>query len=140
MIRRFSRKGPTFQMERDFWSKEFYCSCGFCMDQLVDTDLVSQLQMLRDELKQSIRIKSGYRCERHNEQLIAQGLKASKKSQHLQGKAADISVVGYSGSQLYEKAKKFFKAIGVGSGWIHVDTRPQRVVWFYDGLTADDLV
>lgn len=140
MIKRFSRKGPVMQMSADFWSNEFYCKCGFCMDQLVDSDLVLQLQMLRDLLKQPIKIRSGFRCDRHNEQLMAQGFKASKNSQHKQGRAVDISVVGYSGPQLYEKAKKFFKAIGVGKGWIHVDTRPERVVWFYDGLTADDLV
>lgn len=45
------------------------------------------LQPLRDKYKKSIPITSGYRCERLND-----FIKGAKNSQHLQGKAADISV------------------------------------------------
>ena len=47
------------------------------------------LQPLRNELKCSIRINSGYRCDKLNDAILG-----SNTSEHLEGKAADIYIPG----------------------------------------------
>jgi uncharacterized protein YcbK (DUF882 family) len=115
-----------------FAAKEFFCKCGICMDQVIDIFLVGRLQILRDTIGEPIKITSGYRCERHNTQI-----KGSPNSQHLQGKAADIYVIGMDPSELAGRAYiNGFKGIGVASNFVHVDTRTSHNVklWSYPGV------
>ncbi len=77
------------------------------------------LQPLRDQLRLSLSVSSGYRCERVN--LAIGGV---TKSQHQFGQAADINVPGKSVEWLYQKIKKsglpFDQLIQEFNSWVHV--------------------
>lgn len=63
---------------------------------------VNILQPLRDELRQSIFISSGYRCERLNTDVGG-----AKNSQHMTGEAADLQATGtMSNKVIFETIKK----------------------------------
>ena len=78
---------------------------------------------------------SGYRTAleetglEYNEELISLGYPASRKSKHLEGCAADISVHGkISAKKLKKIARELWHSCGVGLyNWgIHIDTGPRR--------------
>lgn len=125
---RISMKGTvpsTENMENNYFKiEEFACKCSYpeCKKTLVDENLLIQLNTLRHEYNQAIRVTSGYRCERHN---TAVGGVAN--SQHVKGAAADI--IGADLDLLYALAQKHFKAVGDGrkKGFIHVDLRDDKI-------------
>ena len=59
--------------------------------------VANQLQYLRGEIGQPIRVNSAYRSPEHNEKVGG-----VKTSQHLLGKAADIAVKGMPTEILYQ--------------------------------------
>lgn len=73
-------------LTRNFSRSEFTCKCG-CGYDTVDFALITTLQNLRDFFEQPVIVKSGSRCLKHNKYVGG-----SPKSQHLEGKAADIVV------------------------------------------------
>jgi zinc D-Ala-D-Ala carboxypeptidase len=81
---------------------------------------VHVLQPLRNSLEYPLRVTSGYRCPRLNEQIGG-----SRNSQHLQGKAADIMDV-YNGNSfllqtIVQMGLPFDQVIDeFGMAWIHV--------------------
>ena len=84
------------------------------------------LQPLRDSLKSSVRINSGYRCLRVNT-LIG----GASKSQHLTGHAADIQDLKNGNEYLLRKIVElklpFDQIINeFGYKWIHVSFDPKR--------------
>jgi uncharacterized protein YcbK (DUF882 family) len=93
--------------------------------------LVVALEELREKLGgKPIRITSGFRCASHN---AAVG--GAKSSQHLAGRAADITVAGLTGREIYEAARAIpaFRGFGVAGNWLHVDVRPLGLArWKYD--------
>jgi uncharacterized protein YcbK (DUF882 family) len=113
-------------LSRNFSRSEFACpDCGLTE---IDLSLVTGLQQLRDALGKPITITSGYRCPRHNA-LVG----GEPHSKHVLGQAADISVSGLTGRQLYEAARRivYFRGFGVGDGFLHVDVRPTTARWCY---------
>lgn len=56
----FGRDDHT-KLTENFERYEFQCPCG-CGSQMVDTELASKLQTIRDKLGKKIKITSGYRC------------------------------------------------------------------------------
>lgn len=116
-------------LSQNFSRAEFMCKCG-CHAVKVDTRLVTALQQLRDALNKPITINSAYRCPRHN---AAVGGVAN--SEHPQGEAADIKVVGMTVRQLYAAAEKIpaFMNGGIGvypeGDFIHVDVRRGKARW-----------
>ena len=80
---------------------------------------VNVLQPLREQLRLSINVTSGYRCEKVN---LAIGGVA--KSQHQFGEAADINVPGKTIEWLYQKIKQsdlpFDQLIQEFDNWVHV--------------------
>ena len=92
--------------------------------------LISALEELRAKVGKPIIVHSGYRSPRHNAEVGG-----ASHSQHLLGKAADISVKDFSVLALYAYATQvtLFDLGGVGiypeDGFIHVDVRPQRARW-----------
>lgn len=102
-----------------------YCNGG--VGHGIDTGLKQGLQILRNELwergiNRGIVITSGYRCRAYNEYI-----KGATNSQHLYGKAADISVVNMSSERLMKIVEELGIFTGRGlypkQGFIHVDTR-----------------
>ena len=84
---------------------------------------VNVLEPLRDILKAPIIVNSGYRCKRLNK-----AIGGATNSQHVEGKAVDIKVVGKSVDEVFEAIGNsgiiFDQVISEfatkNSGWVHV--------------------
>lgn len=122
------KKGSQTRISNHFRAFEFDCKCTDCGQTLIDDDLLRMLDRMRDALLSPIEITSGYRCQAYQNKLRSEGYDtAAGISQHELGKAADIETGKHTGDQLEACARGVgFKAIGVGKGWVHVDTRDSR--------------
>lgn len=125
-------KMPNYISE-NFTRAEFACKCGCGFDR-IDFRLVEWLQEIRDALGKPVVVSSGCRCRKHNERVGG-----SPKSQHVEGKAADIHSPGVSLKDLYRLAESNDKAAegGIGlypqNGFIHVDVRGYKARWGWIG-------
>ncbi len=121
----YYRKGLIEQISKDFKACEFDCPCDHCACTLVDSELVSKLQELRERIGKPIAITSGYRCTSYQNELKARGYEtAVGVSQHTLGRAADIAVSGLGIPFIISEAILVgFKAIGAGENFLHLDTR-----------------
>ena len=94
-------------------------------------ELLTALEDLRALIGRPITVMSAYRCREHNA-LIG----GAKKSQHVEGIAADIRVEGISVAALEAMARKVeaFKGIGRDDhgGYVHVDVRATPAQWCYE--------
>jgi len=89
------------------------------------------LQPIRDHYHKPVHITSGYRTPTYN-----RSVGGATKSQHMQGRAADITVAGVSTDDLFSFVKRFMKTRGKGggvgyyrkSGFVHVDIRPTKEI------------
>ncbi len=106
----------------------------------IDPSIVNCLSRVRETLGKSIFIKSSYRSWAYNDQLISEGKKASKTSFHMSGKATDLTMPGVSTGQFVSAVYANCgcgTAIGIGSGWFHVDTRGRSTrPWGYGVSTT----
>jgi len=114
---------------------EYACKCGNCVTSIEDinSNLVYQLQKLRSAFGLPIQIASGYRCEEHNEKIGG-----AKRSQHVMGRAVDISTKNLSAADKYRLIQLIFRTgtftgVGIGGGKLHVDVRPTDtpILWYY---------
>lgn len=85
--------------------------------------LAIQLQVLRDYIGKPIKINSGYRSPKYNAKIGG-----VKNSQHILGKAADITIKGfdtgviaYHLEQLISKGEILQGGIGIYNGFVHYD-------------------
>ena len=88
------------------------------------------LQKIRDHFGKAVNINSAFRTASHN----ARQKKASKHSQHLYGKAADIWIAGVSVDALAAYAETLLPGKGgIGryytDGFVHVDVREVKSRW-----------
>ncbi len=105
-------------------------------DKLLDAsrELLRNLQVIRDACGKSIKIISGYRSPERNE-----SVGGAKKSQHMEGNAADIQISGMKPKEMYDLVEKLIKdkkikegGLGVyprEGGWIHYDIRGTKARW-----------
>ena len=112
------------KLSKNFDSKEFACPC--CGGKIISGELAFKLQALRDLVKKPIRILSGYRCPKFNQEI-----NGYPKSPHVGGLAADIYVKDFGYKKLALLAEKVkFKRIGLypfsKSQFIHVDIQEPR--------------
>lgn len=117
----------------NFSRSEFECKCG-CRSADMDPDFMWKLQELRDDLKQPVKITSGFRCENHPAEK-----KKKRGGAHSIGHAADIRIS--SARQLGKILVGFegwgFKAVGVDKDFVHLDDkhpyldRSKLVAWGY---------
>jgi len=134
------------QLSAHFKKSEFSCECGgkWCngFNGIPDSELMQTavfLEGLRAHAnaehpgaERKIIVRSGVRCSKSNAE--AGG---ASGSQHLFGKAADISVSGLTQSQAASMCLEYFKArghggVGYGGGrYTHVDRRPKFETWKY---------
>jgi uncharacterized protein YcbK (DUF882 family) len=122
------------KITNNFSLQEFNSKCGREMPSQVVTNIIElakNLQVLRDEVKKSIQITSGYRSPEHNAKV-----KGAKNSQHITGMAADIKVAGMTPKQVAEVierliAEKKMKEGGIGiyKTWVHYDHRNTKARW-----------
>jgi uncharacterized protein YcbK (DUF882 family) len=112
-----------------FRMTDFDCKCGRfdCNAKEMDMETVMKLEGLRREFGGPMSITSAARCRFQN---TAVG--GSKNSQHLAGRAVDIKCPdGLYMLRLVTLAMKHgFTGIGVGKGFVHLDTRPRHPVMF----------
>jgi len=122
------------KITNNFSLQEFNSKCGREMPTNVMVNIIElakNLQVLRDEVKKSIQITSGYRSPEHNAKV-----KGAKNSQHITGMAADIKVAGMTPKQVAEVierliAEKKMKEGGIGiyKTWLHYDIRNTKARW-----------
>jgi len=94
-------------------------------------ELALNLQVLRDALGLPIHINSGYRSPAHNKAVVG-----AKNSQHLLGKAGDITVNGYSPFDIKSKIEGLIKqgkikngGVGLYNTFVHYDVRDYAARW-----------
>lgn len=120
-------KGSKAKIGKHFTAQEFDCPCSGCSYTFVHPLLIARLDKLRDLIGAKVVIDKGggYRCDYYQQQLREKGYETAKgRSQHQDGKAADIRSDSRSGADLTVfAAEAGFCAIGTAKDWIHVDTR-----------------
>lgn len=126
MIKQFSlkRDGNT-KISKNFTVKEFACKDGSDVV-LIDCELVTILQCLRNTFGKPVFITSAYRTEEHNK-----SVGGAKNSQHLLGKAADIYIQGVSLQKIKDVIETIMPSRGGiivynKKGFVHIDTRETR--------------
>ena len=99
--------------------------------QMMNKELLSKLDMIREEFGKPIHINSGYRTEAHNEKVGG-----TPKSSHIKRLAVDISCK--NSVDRFKLIDLFIKheitRIGVADTFIHIDIdkdKSQHVVWTY---------
>ena len=101
--------------------------------------LCVQIQAIRNLVGHPLVINSCFRDPDHNKRVGG-----SEKSQHLFGRAADISTIGWT----TDKKNKFlttarrlgFNGIGIYDTFIHVDMRPDFAHWDMRSQTDSNLL
>ena len=123
-------------MTKNFKLKEFKCKCGCDMPLEVYENIIklaSQLQFLRDYTGRPITINSAYRCPEHNKKVGG-----SKTSQHLSGKAADITIQSLKPAEVFMIIEDLIDMGhmlqgGLGlyekKGFTHYDIRKTKARW-----------
>ena len=123
-------------MTKNFKLKEFECKGGCDMPLEVYENIIklaSQLQFLRDYTGRPITINSAYRCPEHNAKVGG-----SKTSQHLLGKAADITIQSLKPAEVYRIIEDLIDMGhmlqgGLGlyekKGFVHYDIRKTKARW-----------
>jgi uncharacterized protein YcbK (DUF882 family) len=123
------------KLTKDFSLQEFASKdgSGFPNSVLINiSELARNLQVLRDHIEKPIRINSGYRSPKHNASLPG----AVKNSQHVKGKASDLTVEGMTPKELANAiylliSQKKMKEGGVGvyANFVHYDIRNKKARW-----------
>lgn len=116
-------------LSKNFTVREFRCRDG-SDPVFIDSDLVTLLQKIRDHFGKPVHINSAYRTASHN----AKQKKASRYSQHLYGKAADIRIAGVPVDALADYAETLLPETGgigryYSDGFVHVDVRKAKSRW-----------
>lgn len=127
-------KSIVMQLTRNFNLAEFNCRDGRVVPPKYMNnvrELAHNLQVLRDEIDESIHVNSCYRPPDYNEKIGG-----AKNSQHLTASAGDITAKGYSPRQLAAKIEKLITqgkmkqgGIGIYPGFVHYDIRGTRARW-----------
>ncbi len=103
------------------------CRCG-CDRIIIHTDLFRKLDKLRKKIG-SIRINSGFRCEKHNSEV-----RGVANSSHIRGLAVDFDMSLKDKDDVLKEVRKHFKRIGIGGNFTHVDvdvSKPEAE-WTYE--------
>lgn len=122
------------QLTKNFTKKEFECRDGSVMPPQVLENVkivAQQLQILRDFVGKNIVINSGYRSPSYNKRVGG-----APKSQHLLGKAADITIAGMTPKKVAQIIENLIKegkmkqgGIGIYKGFTHYDIRGVKARW-----------
>jgi len=123
------------KLTKNFKLKEFECKGGGKMPLDVYENVIKlagQLQILRDYTGRAITINSAYRSPEHNAKING----SSKKSQHLLGKAADITIEGLKPAEVYriiedliELGEMLQGGLGSYPTFTHYDIRKTKSRW-----------
>ena len=121
-------------MTKNFKLKEFECKGGCDMPLEVYENIIklaSQLQFLRDYTGRPITINSAYRCPEHNAKVGG-----SKTSQHLLGKAEDITIQSLKPAEVFVLIEDLIDmghmlqgGLGLYDTFVHYDIRKTKARW-----------
>jgi len=117
-------------VSENFQVNEFECSGGCCDLILIDGELVTILQNIREHFGKPVIINAGYRCVKRNNEVGG-----APDSNHLYGRAADIRISGVSVNEIAEYAAIIgVRGIGRDSykNYVHIDTRDTKYHYYYD--------
>ena len=127
MIAAYSKsKHGNLKVSNNFRVKEFACNDGTDPVFICRT-LVFILQKVRDHFKKPVTINSGYRTPIYNAKV-----KGAALSQHLYGRAADISVEGVAPQEVYDFVCALMPdmgGVGLYPTFVHIDTRAEKSRW-----------
>nr|DAE06041.1 MAG TPA: peptidase [Siphoviridae sp. ctsxw88] len=127
MIEKYSKsKHGNKKLSANFCVKEFACKDGSDYI-LIDTELVSLLQKIRNHFNKPVIINSAYRNPTYNKKVGG-----VSNSQHTKGTAADIVINGISPKTVAQYAEYLMPnngGIGLYNSFTHVDTRANRSRW-----------
>lgn len=122
------------KLTENFNLDEFHCKDGTSVpEELLPNviELANNLQVLRDKIKYPIHINSAYRTPEYNTKIDG-----AKNSQHIQGKAADITCRDYTPEEIATIIETLIatgqmKEGGVGryKGFTHYDIRGNKARW-----------
>lgn len=122
------------QLTENFELIEFVCKDGSAVpdEYMHNVKLLAEnLQVLRDELGEPIRINSAYRSPSYNKRIGG-----AKSSKHLLAQAADITVKGKTPKQLAAVIERLISqrkmkqgGLGVYPGFVHYDVRGTKARW-----------
>lgn len=123
-------------MTKNFKIEEFQCNDGSEMPFEVYENIIklaNQLQILRDYTGRPITINSAYRSPEHNAKIGG-----VKTSQHLFGKAADITIESLKPAEVYriiedliEMGEMLQGGLGLYDTFVHYDIRKTKARWDY---------
>jgi len=114
------------KISNHFSRREFACKCK-CGFDTVDAELISILEDVREHFGLPVRINSACRCKLHNN-----NVGGTKSSQHLTGKAADITVDDTPSDDVYNYlALAYPERYGIGryNSFTHTDSRKNKARW-----------
>ena len=121
-------------MTKNFKLKEFECNDGSKMPLEVYENIIklaNQLQFLRDYTGRPISINSAYRRPKHNAKVGG-----SKTSQHLLGKAADITIQSLKPAEVFMIIEELIDmghmlqgGLGLYDTFVHYDIRKTKARW-----------
>lgn len=121
-------------LTKDFQLSEFNCNDGTPVpDELVDNVklLAQNLQVLRDDIGESITVLSGYRTEAWNKKVGGK-----TKSYHQKAMAGDLTTKSFTPKQLHARIEKLIAAgkmkqggLGLYPGFVHYDVRGIKARW-----------
>lgn len=124
------------QITKNFNKREFNSKDGARMPLDVFfniIELAENLQIIRDTLNSPLHINSAYRSPEHNKRVGG-----SPNSQHLLGKASDITSRDYTPTQLYAIIEGLIEdgrikqgGLGLYNGFVHYDIRGTKARWDY---------
>lgn len=101
-----------------FSRDEFTCKCG-CGFNTVDTQMLRLLEKIRTYFNAPVIVNSGCRCTEYNHKVGG-----AEKSQHLIGRAADITVGSVSPRDVADYAESIgVPGIGRYETFTHLDSR-----------------
>lgn len=123
-------------MTKNFKLKEFECKDGSKMPLEVYENVIklsNQLQFLREYTGRPITINSAYRSPEHNAKVGG-----SKTSQHLLGKAADITIQSLKPAEVFMIIEELIDmghmlqgGLGLYDTFVHYDIRRTKARWDY---------
>ncbi len=98
-------------------------------------DFLDLLDHAREEAGIPFKVSSGYRTQKHNQDLRDRGYKASMNSSHMKGCAADIVCVNSAHRSIIVRAlvNVGFTRLGIAKSFIHVDNDSSKsdAIWLY---------
>lgn len=125
-------KGKSTKVSDHFDSTEFDChGRGCCTRTIINEQLVTYLEQIRNHFNAPISITSPYRCPTHNSRIGG-----AARSRHSRGDASDIVVKGVSPRVVAQYAESI-GILGIGlyetskdGYFVHIDTRDYKSFWY----------